>query len=569
MSCELPDVLISLIGEYAVDSIGTLFTLLDVDADWRRGIEHPSSVSHLRLRFSPGLLVWLGLFTPGIRSLDFSEQATDNQLPELSLLTGPCELDFSDCYFITGHGLISLPSTVHTLKLSCCRSLSDQGLLAISHCASLKHLQLCGCPQVSDTGLSALANLHQLEFLDLGGCTKITDDGLALTPLRRLKTLKVRHCHHLTDLSFLDQCTLLTSLDLSWCVSVTNESVTALSRLHSLRHLNLRGCYQLTNEGLLCLASLRLNVLNISGCVNLTLVGVSLAPTLQELYASGCDRLLNLDPLCVLTRLRKLHLDDCVRLDTLRPLMSAPTLQFMDLVGCVGITDLEPLSSLHALTELRLTNCSAVTDLSPLKNLQALRVLYVQGCDIQDDSLRSLSNLTCLRELSLFGCSKITNAGLVGLENLTRLRRLDLSGCHRLTDAGLQALARMKRMQDLSLGNCTDIKHLSVLLQLPNIDHLKVCDCDLNEQALMHIGKLARLKTLCLTGCKDFSDECLAHLANLPLERLDLEAFDSISDAGLSDLLGSLTALHSVYIFNCKHITDVAMPALGTIFMAS
>jgi Leucine-rich repeat (LRR) protein len=564
----LPAVLMRLIGEYAVDSVGALFTLLDVDTEWRRSLEHPVLVSHLRLRFSSGLLTWLGLFTPGIRCLDFPEQTTDADLDELGLLTSPCELDFSDCYFITGETLRVLPSVVHTLKFGCCRSLSDRGLLAIAHCTSLTHLQLFGCPRLSDQGLMALKNLRRLQSLDLGGCTKLSDDGVqdALAQLTLLQSLKLRHCHRITNLSFIAKLANLQSLDLSWCASVTDDSLTALAQLLHLRHLNLRGCYQLTNQGLTSLASLHLDVLNVSGCVNLTMTDVKLPPTVQELYASGCDRLLNLEPLHDLQVLRKLHLDDCVRLDSLRPLMSALSIQFMDLVGCVGIADLEPLASMHALTELRLTNCSAVTDLSPLQNLQHLRVLYVQGCNIQDDSLRALSKLVRLRELSLFGCSKITNQGLEGLRTLTRMCRLDLSGCNQLTDAGLQALAGMTRLQDLSLGDSPHIKHLEVLHHLPNLLDFKVCDCALDERALMQIGKLRRLKNLCLTGCKDFSDECLTHLQNLPLERLDLEAFDAITDAGLAALLKKLEGLHSVYIFNCKHITDVAMPVLGTIF---
>lgn len=565
----LPAVLLRLIGEYVVDSIGVLFTLLEIDDDWRRGLEHPTLVSHLRLRFSPGLLAWLGLFTPGIRSLDFPEQVTDNQLEELSLLTGVCELNFSDCCFITGTGLSALRSnTIHTIKLPCCRSLSDQGLMALAHCTSIKHLQLCGCPCVTDKGLVSLSNFAQLEWLDLGGCSKITDIGTrSLAPLRHLQNLKLRHCHRLMDFSFLSDFDTLKMLDLSWCTSITDESILPLARLSGLRSLNLRGCYQLTDDGLQPLTALELDVLNVSGCVNLTMTTIRMPATLQELYASGCDRLQTLEMVEGLSSLRKLHLDDCLKLDGLRPLMFSTTIQLLDLVGCVGITDLDPLAQLKSLAELRLTNCSAITNLSALAPLNALRALYVQWCDIQDDSLQALSVLTRLRELSLFGCGKITDRGLHTLKCLTGMRRLDLGGCRQLSDAGLmKSLSNMSRLKDLSLGDSPGVRNLDILARLPNLVHLRVSDCPLTEQAMKNIGALAKLKTLCLIGCKDFEDASLMHLAQLPLERLDLEAFDAITDAGLSALLNDLKDLHSVYIFNCKHITDVAMPALGTIF---
>ena len=569
MPTALPVVLMRLIGEYVVDSIGVLFTLLEIDDDWRKGLEHPTLVSHLRLRFSPGLLTWLGLFTPGIRSLDFSEQVTDVQLEELSLLTAGCELNFSDCCFITGTGLSALRSaTVHTLKLPCCRSLSDQGLMALAHCTSIRHLQLCGCPRVTDKGVAVLSKFTRLEWLDLGGCSKISDVGTrSLAPLRHLQSLKLRHCHRLMDLSFLSEFHTLQMLDLSWCTSITDESILPLARLCGLRSLNLRGCYQLTDDGLQPLTALQLDVLNVSGCVNLTMTTIRMPATLQELYASGCDRLQTLEMVEGLDKLRKLHLDDCLKLDSLRPLMFATTLQLLDLVGCVGITDLDPLARLKSLVELRLTNCSAITNLSALAPLSALRVLYVQGCDIQDDSLQALSALTRLRELSLSGCGKITDCGVHTFKYLTGIRRLDLSGCCKLTDEGLmKSLSGMSRMRDLSLADSPGVKDLDILTQLPNLVHLKVCDCPLTEQALENVGALSNLKTLCLTGCKDFQDSCLLHLAQLPLERLDLEAFDSITDVGLAALLTNLKDLHSVYIFNCHHITDVAMPALGTIF---
>lgn len=561
---RLPTVLMRVVGEYAVDRLNVLHTLLNLSSEWRQALEHPSLVSNLRLAFEPGLLDRLGLFAPGIRFIEFPSNTTDEQTRELCALDAPCELNFTDCYFVKGKNFEHIPNQVHTLKLACCRSLTDSGLLNIAHCTSLRHLQLLGCPQITNSGLRVLSNVRNLEFLDLSGCSKLTND-CALSHLSSLKVLKLAHCHRLSEFGFLQPMTKLELLDLSWCSSFDDESSTNLCGLSELRHLNVRGCYRVTDEGLRCVSSLPLTVLNICGCINVSMEQVDLPHTMEELHASGCEHVATLDSLSGLSRLRQLRLDDCIELHDVRALSSLPKLQLLDLTECADVSDLTPLTVATDLRELRLTSCRRIKNLEPLAKLTRLRVLYAQFCDLRDDGLASLSKLQTLRELNLTACSRVTDRGLLELSALTRLRKLDLTGCALVTDAGLHHLRHMSRLTELAVGSCQGVTLLPVVSHLTQLHSLQVSDCPLEGKALETIGSLAKLKILSISGC-NITDETLQHLANLPLERLDLEALDMISDEGLSELLWSLRTLHSLYIFNCQKITDIAMPSRGTVF---
>ena len=560
----LPGVLMRLVGEYAVDSLTVLHTLLNLSADWRRALEHPNLVSHLRLAFEPGLIDKLGLFTPGVRCLEFPPSTTDYHVQELCALNAPCELNFTDCYFVKGNHFRQLPSQVHTLKLSCCRSLTDSGLLNVSHCFALRHLQLVGCPQLTSAGLRVLSNLSHLQFLDLSGCSKITNE-CPLGHLRSLKILKVAHCHRISDWTFLNALAKLELLDLSWCSSFDDESCAHLAGLSELRHLNVRGCYRTTDDGLRSVSGLPLSVLNICGCINVSLERVELPATMEDLRASGCEHITTLDGLAGLTHLRQLHLDDCLDLRDVRAVASMTNLQLLDLTECVDVADLAPLANCTDLRELRLTSCRRVKTLSPLAHWRRLRVLHAQFCDLRDDSLAVMSNWQTLRELSLMSCRHVTDRGLLELGKLTRLRKLDLTGCGLITDTGLNHLAGLSRLYELSVGSCQGVALLSVLSHFRELHSLQVSDCPLQPQAIETIGSLSKLKILSLSG-GNVTDTTLQHLGNLALERLDLEALDMITDDGLSALLWSLRTIHSLYIFNCQKITDISMPSRGTVF---
>lgn len=555
----LPVDLLRLVGEYAVDSVEVLYTLMTLNRPMCQALRHPNLVSHFRIRFFPGLLSLLKTFAHGVKWLDFGETTTDEDLGELKLLSQPCEINLSDCYFVTGETFSCLPLNVHTLKLSCCRSLQDGGLLAVRQCTQLTRLEIQGCPQISDLGLRVIERLPLLKFLDLGGCSKLTDSTI-FRHLEDMRVLKLTYCHRVVDFTFLECMPHLEFLDASWCSSVTDGSLASLSRAFNLLYLNLRGCFRLTDTGLNHIRNLNLTLLNLSGCMNLTLARVLMPTTLHELYASDCENVRTLDAFSNLNQLRALHLDDCTHIDHIQALAPLSKLQLLDLTGCNRISRLDVLTGMHDLAELRLTNCVHVSDLTPLSELKKLHTLYLQECALTDDSLAILSHLPRLVDLNLLDCRQITDKGLASLSSLTEMRRLDLTSCCNLTDAGLESLASLVHLEELSVSNCQGLCDFQVLYHLQTLHTLKIADCALSFRGMEAISSLSGLKMLALSGAGDINDDALILLSRLSLERLDLEQFSGITEVGLHKLLWGLESLHTLYVTNCVFVTDIAMP---------
>ena len=81
------------------------------------------------------------------------------------------------------------------------KSITDQGLQALSSLESLQSLNLRGCYNITDQGLQALSSLASLQSLNLQRCRKITDQGLqALSSLANLQNLDLGSCENITAL---------------------------------------------------------------------------------------------------------------------------------------------------------------------------------------------------------------------------------------------------------------------------------------------------------------------------------------------------------------------------------
>ena len=130
------------------------------------------------------------------------------------------------------------------------------------------------------------------------------------------------------------------------------------------------------------------------------------------------------------------------------------------------------------------------------------------------------------------------NPNLACMTALTSLRHVNLSYCYHLTNDNLAHLASL------------------------NVESLNLKMCDkVSSAGLAHISTMP-LKSLNLSGC-DVTDEGLALLSNLPLERLCLANCWGITDTGL----GHLRSLPLKYLSlrNCVKITDLGMTAVALI----
>lgn len=141
--------------------------------------------------------------------------------------------------------------------LNLCRSkITDFGIFKIIVLQDLEEIHLPWCTGITDAGIVALVgNCRKLKIIDLKSCP-ITDVALQAIGQRcsNLLDLDLSWCFGVTDSGLLELLptngsqSTLTSLSLIWCSQIDDESVAILSRITSLKNIQLKGS-AVTQEG--------------------------------------------------------------------------------------------------------------------------------------------------------------------------------------------------------------------------------------------------------------------------------------------------------------------------------
>lgn len=294
-------------------------------------------------------------------------------------------LNLSGCYNITDTGITNAfcqeyPALTE-LNLSLCKQVTDASLGRIAqYLKNLEHLELGGCCNITNAGLLLIAwGLKKLKRLDLRSCWHVSDLGIAhLAGLNReaaggnlaLEHLSLQDCQRLSDEALMYVSfglTTLKSINLSFCVCITDSGVKHLARMPSLRELNLRSCDNISDIGIAYLAegSSRVASLDVSFCDKIgdqALVHISQGLfNLKSLSLSACQ--ISDEGICKIAKtlhdLETLNIGQCSRL-TDRGLHtiaeSMKHLKCIDLYGCTRITTsgLERIMKLPQLSTLNL-----------------------------------------------------------------------------------------------------------------------------------------------------------------------------------------------------------------------
>ncbi|XP_076942572.1 F-box protein At3g58530 [Bidens hawaiensis] len=223
----------------------------------------------------------------------------------------------------------SLKNLEH-LNLNGCQKISDKGIEDITKASpSLKIFSIYWNVRVTDVGISHLVNhCKHIVDLNLSGCKGISDKSLQMVAeiYPHLESLDITRCVKITDGGLqhvIVKCTGLKSLNLYALSSFTDGVYKKMSLLTDLKFLDLCGAQNLSDEGLFSIAKCKnIRTLNLTWCVRVTDAGVIA-------IAQGCTNLefLSLFGIVGVT-------DKC--LETLLKFCSN-TLQTLDVNGCIGI----------------------------------------------------------------------------------------------------------------------------------------------------------------------------------------------------------------------------------------
>lgn len=301
---------------------------------------------------------------------------------------------------------------LESLNLSGCYNVTDIGLshAFVNEVPSLTVLNLSLCKQVTDTSLGRIAQyLKNLEVLELGGCCNVTNTGLLLIAwgLKNLKKLNLRSCWHVSDqgishLAGLNRETAggnlaLEYLGLQDCQRLSDEALKHVSAgLTGLKSINLSFCISITDSGLKHLAKMvSLRDLNLRSCDNISDIGMAY-------LAEGGSRITSLD------------------------------VSFCDKIGDQALVHIS--QGLFNLRSLSLSACQISDDGIDriARTLHDLETLNIGQCSrITDKGLHTIAeNLTHLKCIDLYGCTRITTVGLERIMKLPQLSILNLGLWH-------------------------------------------------------------------------------------------------------------------------------------------
>lgn len=326
------------------------------------------------------------------------------------------DLVLTGCFNLTDEKIIaaltSKLSNLQELSLSMCKHITDNAIIHISeHLTSLIKLDVSGCPNISDQSLIALTKgLRKLKLLNLRSCRNITHKGLAYI------------CGYKPPEGTMnqdDQMDVDSDQELAIALDMEQPKVDLNSALVNLEELILQDCQKLNDDVLryVPLGLSQLRSINLSFCVGITEFGLkNLAnhPNLESINLCHCNNVGDVG----LRYLSEANLSKLINLDV----------SFCDKVNDQALSYIA--QGLKELRVLSLNSCS-ITDNGLIKigqNLNKLSTLNVGQCTkITDKSLSVvIENCVNLQTIDLYGCTRITTVSLEKLSRLPKLNKLNL-----------------------------------------------------------------------------------------------------------------------------------------------
>ena len=391
--------------------------------------------------------------------------------------------------------------------------LTANGLMTdaiVDRIADLDHviaLGIGGSPGLSDDGLLKLARMPQLRWLNLseypGG--KLTDRGLEV--LRHLPNLRV--------------------FEMTWQKGITDAGVANLRFCDQLERVDLMGSP--TGDG--------------------AIAALQGKPKLSSFASGKLVTDAGLRWLHNFPRLKTWQGDESTRLLIDGPFTNAG---LAGLVGLEGVFDLDLFWHVTGITS------DGYAHLAGLPNLGSLGADGTLSDDIAMGNFAAIPRLRRLRVQE----SVATDAGFEALSRSRTLEHLWGRHCEHLGNRGFLALSRMPVLRSLGVS-CKQVSDeaLAAFPEFPSLRELT--PIDVTDPGFRHIGRCTKLERLSCMYCRETSDEATEHLRGLQLQSY-YAGLTQITDLSL-EILGGMTSLEQIELYECLHITDAGLVFLSTL----
>lgn len=318
-------------------------------------------------------------------------------------------------------------------------------------------------PLFDDEYIAKLKDLKKLNSITINN-SNIKDASLeVLATLPELKTLDIRRDLMLenSSLEILQKMPKLETL-LAYYNKFTNSGMNRISKIKTLKVVDVRGCPDVSDNGAKYLARL---------------------PLVEELYFRGS-----------------------ITNEGIQNLAQAPKLRFVEFQDCNEINDMgiDAFKSLKSLTELRLFRCKGISD-ETIKGIAEIPFtrLELRDLNLSNDGILALKGKNTLKTVEFSELPGVDGSGLNDLlSTLTSVEDLNLfaipfdDSCAKTVAETLPNLKSLT-LRSVSMSNTG----LDSILKLSKLEFLDLRENDsFSTAALLNLSKLGSLKRLYLNG---------------------------------------------------------------------
>lgn len=228
--------------------------------------------------------------------------------------------------------------------------------------------------------------------------------------------------------------------------------------------------------------------------------------------------------------------------------------------GAITDDGIAALRGLDGLFALSLDDEELTISARGLASLATLEHLSWLSIDATDDTMPGIAELPHLRHLA---CQD-TQAGDVGFSALATSSSIESiwgRRCHNLRTAGFIALASMPSLRALSVS-CLNVEDEGIAA-LPSFPALReLMPMDVPDEGYRHIGRCRELDSLVLMYCRETGDGATEHIVTLPKLRKYFASYTKITDR-TPEILSQMDSLEHVEIHGCPGITDAGVARLA------
>jgi hypothetical protein len=225
-----------------------------------------------------------------------------------------------------------------------------------------------------------------------------------------------------------------------------------------------------------------------------------------------------------------------------------------------GVASLAGLEGLFGLSFFWHISALTPNGLEPLAHLPNLGLLGCEGKLCNDAAMRYIAAIPRLRMLMAQG-TVASDAGFAALSRSATIEYIWGRECPNLTGRGFAALSQMPALRGVAVScKNVDDEALSTLPHFPSLREL--LPMDVQDEGFRHVGRCDQLEGLWCMYCRTTTDRATDHIRGLSRLKTYYAGATQITDRSL-EMLGSMTSLERVELYECKGVTDA-----GLVFLA-